>query len=105
MTYEIKHEPLDNIKSGDSILTIVPSKVKHITVEDIDSLYDGKEGCRCGCGGTYYEAKKDNFIKINNVLKKMASGKYLVESIDDYIFNITINEDRRTVKTIYLKQI
>ena len=101
MTYEIKHEPSDNIKNGDSILTIVPSKVKHITAEDVDSLYDGREGCRCGCGGTYYEAK-DNLRKINNVLKKMASGKYLVESIEDYIFNITINEDRRTVKTIYL---
>jgi hypothetical protein len=53
-----------------------------------------------------------NSRKIINALQKMESGRYDVESIDDYIFEITIGEfydkwgqlSRTKVQTIYLNK-
>lgn len=79
---------------------------------DIDQLYEGRGNCcRCGCGGNYYNLER-NSRKIINALQKMTSGRYDVESIDDYIFEITIDEyydkygqfTRNKVQTIYLNK-
>jgi hypothetical protein len=108
MTFTIKHTPF---LPG---LVESPIKPKEITISigQIDQMYEGRGNCcRCGCGGNYYYLDH-NSRKIINALKKMASGKYDVESIDDYIFEITIDEyynkwgqlSRNKVQTIYIKK-
>lgn len=99
-TYKIEHTPI--------------AKSIDITFEQVDNLYIGKgNNCRCGCAGVYHEASKpEDASTIRRVLKKMTSGKYKVESIDDYIFEIVISErlnarghlSYRKVNTIYLKK-
>lgn len=99
--YEIEHTPV--------------SKRIQITFEQVDNLYIGKgNNCRCGCAGVYHEASKPEDAKtIRRVLKKMTSGKYKVESIEDYIFEIVISErlnarggvGYRKVNTLYLKRV
>ena len=87
---------------------------KEITfsLDDVDTLYEGRGNCcRCGCGGDYYYLDR-NSLKIINVLQKMESGGYHIESIDDYIFEIVLNEyyskngelKRNRVQTIYLNK-
>lgn len=101
-TYNIKHTPINHASRID------------ITFEQVDKLYVGKgNNCRCGCAGDYFEASEpDSAEVIKKALKKMASGKYEVESIDGYIFEIVLSErlnargdvGYRKVNTIYLKR-
>lgn len=99
MKYEIKHQPINSAKKSE------------LSFENVDQLYIGNGNCcRCGCGGEYYEAS-DEFSAdtIKDVLKKMASGKYAVESIDDHIFEIVLRKEKsfrgkNKVATIYLKK-
>jgi hypothetical protein len=78
----------------------------------IEQMYEGRGNCcRCGCAGNYHTLE-NNSRKIINALQKMASGKYHVESIDDYIFEIVLKEytnrwgefSRNKVQTIYLNK-
>lgn len=82
------------------------------SLDDVDTLYEGRGNCcRCGCGGDYYYLDR-NSHKIMNALQKMESGSYHIESINDYIFEIVLNEyyskngelKRNKVQTIYLKK-
>jgi hypothetical protein len=99
MKHTIKHTPMQMSMQID------------ITLENVEQMYEGKGNCcRCGCGGNYYYPDH-NARKIENVLKRMASGKYKVESIDNYIFEIIIDEDtdrfgqpKTKVQTIYIKK-
>lgn len=98
MRYSIKHQPMVNEMQID------------ITIDNVDQMYEGRGNCcRCGCGGEYYNPEK-NTRKIENALKRMTSGQYKVESIDNKIFEIVISEDtdrfgqlKTKVQTIYLK--
>lgn len=99
MNYIIYHTPM---REGNE--PIQDARFINVELNQIETLYDGREGCRCGCRGTYYDPAK-HVRKATNFLKRMSSGNYHVESIEDYIFNIVTNEDRQTVQTIYLKQI
>jgi hypothetical protein len=99
MKYSIKYTPINTTKGTD------------ISFEQVENLYIGNGNqCRCGCGGEYYEASDEfNASIIKDALKKMASGKYAVESIDDYIFEIVIRKERtfrgkNKVMTLYLKK-
>jgi hypothetical protein len=89
-------------------------KPKEITFSlgQIEQMYEGRGNCcRCGCAGNYHTLE-NNSRKIINALQKMASGKYHVESIDDYIFEIVLKEytnrwgefSRNKVQTIYLNK-
>jgi len=98
MNYVIYHKPMQNGNEP-----IQEGRFINVKLSQIESLYDGREGCRCGCRGNYYDPEK-HVRKATNFLKRMSSGFYSVESIDDYIFNIVTNEDRQTVQTIYLKK-
>jgi hypothetical protein len=100
--YTIKHTPFNQTEE----------KFATIDIESVEKLYVGKGNCcRCGCRGEYYylEQYRD---KIQRSLKKMASGKYQIESIEDYIFDMTISETyddygdlkATRVHTIYLKE-
>jgi hypothetical protein len=107
MEFKITHTPMHSPELG------VPEP-KEITFSlgQIDQMYEGRGNCcRCGCGGNYYNLER-NSRKIINALQKMESGRYDVESIDDYIFEITIDEyydkwgqlSRTKVQTIYLNK-
>jgi hypothetical protein len=107
MTFTIEHTPMHSPELG------VP-KAKQITIAlgQIDQMYEGRGNCcRCGCGGNYHTLEH-NSRKIINALQKMASGKYHVESIDDYIFEIVLKEytnkwgefSRNKVQTIYINK-
>jgi len=107
MEFKITHTPMQSPELG------VPEP-KEITFSlgQIDQMYEGRGNCcRCGCGGNYYNLER-NSRKIINALQKMESGRYDVESIDDYIFEITIGEfydkwgqlSRTKVQTIYLNK-
>ncbi len=107
MEFKITHRPMHSPELG------VPEP-KEITFSlgQIDQMYEGRGNCcRCGCGGNYYNLER-NSRKIINALQKMESGRYDVESIDDYIFEITIDEfydkwgqlSRTKVQTIYLNK-
>lgn len=99
MKYQVKHTPLNAVKGTE------------LTFENVENLYIGNGNCcRCGCGGEYYEAS-DEFSAdtIKDVLKKMASGKYAVESIDDNIFEIVLRKEKsyrgkNKVATLYMKK-
>ena len=90
--YTIKHKPIEDYKLID------------IKFEDVDQLYIGKgNSCRCGCKGEYYspsEAPKT----IKQTLERMSNGTYIVTSIENYIFEIQVNEERDIVHTLYLKK-
>jgi len=99
MKYQIKHSPLNSVKGTE------------LTFENVENLYIGNGNCcRCGCGGEYYEANDEfHADTIKGVLKKMASGKYAVESIDDNIFEIVLRKEKsfrgkNKVATLYMKK-
>ena len=107
MNFTITHTP-----SHDPALGIQEPRQITFSLADIDQLYEGRGNCcRCGCGGDYYNLER-NSRKIINCLQKMESGRYDVESIDDYIFEIVIDEfydkwgqlSRTKVQTIYLNK-
>lgn len=77
-----------------------------ITLDKVDKVYIGKGNCcRCGCGGEYYTAK-DNPEEVKKALKKLSSGRYEIESQDDYIFEAEVSRTKNHSKVIclYLKQ-
>ena len=81
-------------------------KTSVITIDQVENLYIGKGNCcRCGCGGDYIEAD-ENERAIEKALRQMASGEYVVTSIEDYIFEIitSVNGGYERVKTLYLKK-
>ena len=107
MEFKITHTPMQSPELG-------VQKPKEITFSlgQIEQMYEGRGNCcRCGCAGNYHTLE-NNSRKIINTLQKMASGKYHVESIDDYIFEIVLKEytnrwgefSRNKVQTIYLNK-
>lgn len=79
-----------------------------ISLDQVDKLYIGKgNNCRCGCAGEYHYAAENPKL-VESYLAKMASGDYEVESIDGYIFEITLSyrerkNDYGRVTSIYKK--
>lgn len=64
---------------------------KVISLDQVDKVYIGKGNCcRCGCGGEYFTAK-DNPKEVIKALEKLSSGKYEVESQEDYIFELELS--------------
>ena len=78
-----------------------------ITFDKVEQVYIGKGNCcRCGCGGEYYTAK-ENPEEVKKALDKLSSGKYEVESQDDYIFEAEISCTKKgntKVICLYLKK-
>lgn len=110
MNYQIKHKTHGGHKHPELNL---PELTTDISLDSVESIYIGKGNCcRCGCGGEYFRPSEDPkaIKKIKHYLKKMASGKYKVESIENYIFEIVLGERYDTrgrlsatrVATIYL---
>lgn len=111
MNYQIKHKNYGGYANPELNL---PDLNTEISLDSVHKIYIGKGNCcRCGCGGEYFDPKEHpNAIKkIKHYLKKMASGKYNVESIENYIFEIVLGErynargrlSASRVATIYLK--
>lgn len=107
MEFKITHRPY---RQSDE--PVQPEREITFSLGQIDQMYEGRgNGCRCGCGGNYFNLEH-NSRKIINALQKMESGRYDVESIEDYIFEITIDEfydkwgqlSRTKVQTIYLNK-
>ena len=110
MNYQINHKNYGGHKNPELNL---PELTTEISLDKVESIYIGKgNSCRCGCGGEYFRPSEHPKAskKIKHFLKKMASGKYEVESIDNYIFEIILGERYNTrgrlstqrVATIYL---
>lgn len=116
MNYQIKHKTHGGWKNPELNF---PELTTDISLDSVESIYIGKGNCcRCGCGGDYFrpseaedaEQAAKAIKKIKHYLKKMASGKYKVESIENYIFEIVLGERYDTrgrlsasrVATIYL---
>ena len=110
MNYIIKHKNYGGYKNPELNL---PDLTTEISLDKVESIYLGKGNCcRCGCGGEYFRPSEHPKAskKIKHFLKKMASGKYEVESIENYIFEIILGERYNTrgrlstqrVATIYL---
>lgn len=107
MNFTITHTPMHSPELG-----VQEPREITFSLDDVDTLYEGRGNCcRCGCGGDYYYLDR-NSHKIMNALQKMESGSYHIESINDYIFEIVLNEyyskngelKRNKVQTIYLKK-
>lgn len=116
MNYKIKHKNYGGWKNPELNL---PELTTDISLDMVESVYVGKGlCCRCGCGGDYFRPSEAEDAeqavkatkKIKHYLKKMASDKYKVESIENYIFEIIVSERYDTrgrlsqtrVATIYL---
>lgn len=110
MNYQIKHKNYGGHTNPELNL---PELNTEISLDKVESIYIGKgNSCRCGCGGEYFRpAEHPKAVKkIKHYLKKMASGKYNVESIENYIFEIVLGErydtrgrlSTRKVATVYL---
>lgn len=110
MNYQINHKNYGGYKNPELNL---PELTTEISLDKVESIYIGKGNCcRCGCGGEYFRPSDNEKAskKIKHFLKKMASGKYEVESIDNHIFEIILGERYNTrgrlstqrVATIYL---
>jgi hypothetical protein len=93
--YFIHHTPL--VKKTNRVIDLT----------QVDQVYIGKGNCcRCGCGGEYFTAK-DNPKEVIKALEKLSSGKYEVESQEDYIFEAEISctkAGNRKVICLYLKK-
>ena len=112
MNYKIIHKNYGGHQNPELNL---PDLTTEISLDNVESIYIGKgNSCRCGCGGEYFRPSEDPKAtkKIKHYLKKMASGKYNVESIENYIFEITLGERYDTrgrlaatkVATVYLHE-
>lgn len=110
MNYIIKHKNYGGYKNPELNL---PDLTTEISLDSVESIYIGKgNSCRCGCGGDYFRPEEHPKAtkKIKHYLKKMASGKYEVESIENYIFEIILGErynnrgrlSNQRVATVYL---
>lgn len=51
--------------------------LNQIKVEDIRTIYSGKLGCACGCGGEYREGEKAKRFLAN--MKRFAEGREVLE--------------------------
>lgn len=112
MNYKIIHKEHGGHRNPELNL---PELTTEIGLEQVEEVYVGKgNSCRCGCGGTYFKVAEDPkaIKKIKHYLKKMASGEYKVESLNNYIFEIIISErysergrlTNQRVATIYLNE-
>lgn len=55
----------------------------------IEKVYFGKQGCACGCRGTYSESKKSKLMAVNKLYKLAKGGEYIIKSEDEENANRT----------------
>jgi len=73
----------------------------NLNIDNVEQLYVGFTGCRCGCMGKYLRpSNQEDLLKIHRYLNKFKSGKYDVE-VFDTILQIDLSATR--VACLYLK--
>jgi len=74
----------------------------NLNIDNVEQLYVGKDGCRCGCRGKYlFPTNQEDLSKIHRYLNKFKSGEYDVE-VDGTILEIDLSATR--VACLYLKK-
>lgn len=61
--------------------------LKSLDITKFNQVYSGRQGCACGCGGTYNESVKSFKSTITRLVNKVTIGEKLqiMEGIDEYI--------------------
>ena len=80
-----------------------------INIDQVEKLYIGKEGCRCGCIGHYHEPGDKHFNRfVTETLEWMERGSLPVESFDingkTFCLEVKPSQDSDRVRTIYIKE-
>jgi len=82
------------------------------TIKDISSVYSGREGCRCGCGGEYvtssYSTEQRSEVNDELIIKRLKRAKNLVNKgatleIGDTYANLITG--KKSVLTFYFDEI
>lgn len=61
--------------------------LKSLDITKFNQVYSGRQGCACGCGGTYNESVKSFKSTVTRLVNKVTIGEKLqiMEGIDEYI--------------------
>jgi hypothetical protein len=93
-----------NIKSKEDFLKA--------SIKDISTVYSGKEGCRCGCGGEYvtssYSTAQRSEVNDALIIKRLKRAKTLINKgaifeMGDTYANLITGKNR--VLTFYFDEI
>ena len=66
--------------------------LKNLDISKFNQVYSGRQGCACGCGGTYNETIRS--FKSTRLVNKVSSGEKLqiMEGLSEYIVSWEGNE-------------
>lgn len=68
--------------------------LKNLDISKFNQVYSGRQGCACGCGGTYNETIRSFKSTITRLVNKVSSGEKLqiMEGLSEYIVSWEGNE-------------
>ena len=53
-----------------------------ISIEKVTNTYQGKQGCACGCGGSYARVGRAVTMRLNRINRAIANGEEV--TFDDF---------------------
>ena len=77
--------------------------LKNLNIPQFTQVYSGRQGCACGCGGSYNETVKSFKSTVTRLMNKVKSGKELqiMKGFDEWI--VSWEGDERAIR-IYTKE-
>jgi hypothetical protein len=77
--------------------------LKNLDITQFNQVYSGKQGCACGCGGTYNETQRSFKSTVTRLLNKVNEGAELeiMKGFDEYI--VSWEGSERAIR-IYTKE-
>lgn len=77
--------------------------LQSLDITKFNQVYSGKQGCACGCGGTYRQTQRSFKSTVTKLMKKAHLGEklYVMEGLSEYI--ISWEGDERAIR-IYTKE-
>ena len=72
--------------------------LKNLDITQFNQVYSGKQGCACGCGGTYNETQRSFKLTVTRLLKKINEGEELeiIKGFGEYI--VSWEGDERAIR-------
>jgi hypothetical protein len=77
--------------------------IKNLDITQFNQVYSGRQGCACGCGGTYNETERSFKSTVRRLTNKIKSGEELqiMKGFDEWI--VSWEGETRAIR-IYTKE-
>lgn len=77
--------------------------LKNLDINQFNQVYSGRQGCACGCGGTYNETIRSFKSTVTRLTNKVKSGEELeiMKGLDEWI--VSWEGEERAIR-IYTKE-